>query len=987
MGKTIGEGSMGKVKLGLNLKTNKWVAIKIIKRLDADFDELAIPDYNQLAIELDKNERNRHDFFPESTSSLLEEPYKTNSQLSTKQANFITLIKKTLSSQTRYYQSYKSELKSNDSRTMREILLSQLVSHPHICELQQIIAHSSRYYIISELVNGKQLLQIISEKKRLPENTARRYARQITSAIAYLHKHSIVHRDLKIENIMVNQNNDIKIIDFGLSNLYSFRKKLNTFCGSLYFAAPELLQALDYFGPETDCWSLGIILYVLVCGKVPFDDITIPNLHKKIKAGKFDLPNYLSLSCKELISFLIVVDPVKRATINTVINSEWINEGYSSSPNCYIPDNSINFPLVNVSQIDKNIVSVIAKYYYILYFGTTNADTFNSMLNEFFLIINSPWYKDYLTHKYKHFLINSGSFYSKNQPNENSNKSYHCRSPSIESYNTSKPKYHSKTTENDASRTISSYNQFQDSCSINKSSHSIQNISEINLINIDSSYSKKINISNFLPIKYQLDSGDSFINTKHSYSIEDNYRFLEGADPLLSIYYMIQAKLFYHKTINAPNSPVSSSKNSNSEKPLPNKPFGILSKSTRVPNSLKITDSNGYTAPKRVSNSLKISDSSSFTTPNSIKETKKDLKNKSRSYSLTSKLSAEQKKSKNNSMLKNKSLVVNNNSSSNNNRSHQLSPLKFQHSFNNRKSSQQSAHISINNSLTSAEKLVFQNNGPHTVMCKLSDNDSIGSIGEGFHINNLEPKLETFYETLTFLDNNPNYFRTLQIDSTEHKNLSKLASNESLTSKKTPKSQEKSFAETDRSKFFFKNKKSSSRPRKSKLFKKNSSKNILEPTAPALTEPKRTKSYSDLKELSSSLFGNHDAQKKDYTSDRNFGIFKSKKDDFKEKSGSKVPELEPTSKLKSFLKSSKNKTNNHNINSPKSAPNVANHAKAGLSSNLNANSIYNMSSDADTSSLVSLLSILNSYQVEIHHDEPDIKKKKWIDKFLIKLVN
>ena len=123
---------------------------------------------------------------------------------------------------------------------------------------------------------------------------SRKFLRQILSAIKYCHSNSIVHRDLKIENILLDKNGGLKLIDFGLANFIDPFKHLSTFCGSLYFAAPEVLSAKKYIGPEIDMWSLGVILYVLVSGKVPFDDNTLPALHKKIKTGKYDPPARVS---------------------------------------------------------------------------------------------------------------------------------------------------------------------------------------------------------------------------------------------------------------------------------------------------------------------------------------------------------------------------------------------------------------------------------------------------------------------------------------------------------------------------------------------------------------------------------------------------------------------------------------------------------------------------------------------------------------------
>lgn len=183
---------------------------------------------------------------------------------------------------------------SKEVRTAREAAIVTLLNHPYVCAMRDVVRTDYHWYMLFEYVNGGQMLDYIISHGRLKEKQARKFGRQIASALDYCHRNSIVHRDLKIENILISKTGDIKIIDFGLSNLFSPKSHLKTFCGSLYFAAPELLQARQYTGPEVDIWSFGIVLYVLVCGKVPFDDQSMPQLHAKIKKGVVDYPTWLS---------------------------------------------------------------------------------------------------------------------------------------------------------------------------------------------------------------------------------------------------------------------------------------------------------------------------------------------------------------------------------------------------------------------------------------------------------------------------------------------------------------------------------------------------------------------------------------------------------------------------------------------------------------------------------------------------------------------
>ncbi|EJS42735.1 kin2p [Saccharomyces arboricola H-6] len=288
---TVGAGSMGKVKLVKHRQTKEVCVIKIVNRASKAY------------------------------------LHKQHSLPSPKNENEVSERQKRLEKEI-----------ARDKRTIREASLGQILYHPHICRLFEMCTMSNHFYMLFEYVSGGQLLDYIIQHGSLKEHHARKFARGIASALQYLHANNIVHRDLKIENIMISSSGEIKIIDFGLSNIFDYRKQLHTFCGSLYFAAPELLKAQPYTGPEVDIWSFGIVLYVLVCGKVPFDDENSSILHEKIKKGKVDYPSHLSLEAISLLTRMIVVDPSKRATLKNVIKHPWMNKGYDFRTPSYVPN-------------------------------------------------------------------------------------------------------------------------------------------------------------------------------------------------------------------------------------------------------------------------------------------------------------------------------------------------------------------------------------------------------------------------------------------------------------------------------------------------------------------------------------------------------------------------------------------------------------------------------------------------------------------------
>ncbi|KAL4065610.1 hypothetical protein V8B97DRAFT_2010421 [Scleroderma yunnanense] len=241
---------------------------------------------------------------------------------------------------------------SKEIRTIREAALSMLLHHPYICGMREMIVHQHHYYMVFEYVNGGQMLDYIISHGRLRERVARKFARQIGSALDYLHRNNVVHRDLKIENILISETGNIKIIDFGLSNLYDPANHLATFCGSLYFAAPELLNAKVYTGPEVDVWSFGVVLYVLVCGKVPFDDQSMPALHAKIKRGLVEYPVWLSAECKHLLSRMLVTNPAVRATLSEVLEHPWMCRGFNGPSDSHL----VHREPLRADELDRQVI-------------------------------------------------------------------------------------------------------------------------------------------------------------------------------------------------------------------------------------------------------------------------------------------------------------------------------------------------------------------------------------------------------------------------------------------------------------------------------------------------------------------------------------------------------------------------------------------------------------------------------------------------------
>ncbi|XP_028620411.1 MAP/microtubule affinity-regulating kinase 3 isoform X5 [Grammomys surdaster] len=213
-------------------------------------------------------------------------------------------------------------------KLFREVRIMKILNHPNIVKLFEVIETEKTLYLIMEYASGGEVFDYLVAHGRMKEKEARAKFRQIVSAVQYCHQKRIVHRDLKAENLLLDADMNIKIADFGFSNEFTVGGKLDTFCGSPPYAAPELFQGKKYDGPEVDVWSLGVILYTLVSGSLPFDGQNLKELRERVLRGKYRIPFYMSTDCENLLKRFLVLNPVKRGTLEQIMKDRWINAGH-----------------------------------------------------------------------------------------------------------------------------------------------------------------------------------------------------------------------------------------------------------------------------------------------------------------------------------------------------------------------------------------------------------------------------------------------------------------------------------------------------------------------------------------------------------------------------------------------------------------------------------------------------------------------------------
>ncbi|XP_019711529.1 serine/threonine-protein kinase BRSK2-like isoform X3 [Hippocampus comes] len=209
----------------------------------------------------------------------------------------------------------------------REIAILKLIEHPHVLKLHDVYENNKYLYLVLEHVSGGELFDYLVKKGRLTPKEARKFFRQIISALDFCHSYSICHRDLKPENLLLDEKNNIRIADFGMASLQVGDSLLETSCGSPHYACPEVIKGEKYDGRRADVWSCGVILFALLVGALPFDHDNLRQLLEKVKSGIFHMPHFIPPDCQALLKGMIEVNPDKRLTLEAIQIHAWYQSG------------------------------------------------------------------------------------------------------------------------------------------------------------------------------------------------------------------------------------------------------------------------------------------------------------------------------------------------------------------------------------------------------------------------------------------------------------------------------------------------------------------------------------------------------------------------------------------------------------------------------------------------------------------------------------
>ena len=209
-----------------------------------------------------------------------------------------------------------------------EIKVLKALNHPNIIKIKEAIDSPRQIHIVMEYAGGCSLWSFLRKRanRMLPESLARKYFSQIVSGMSYCHSQGVIHRDLKLENILLDCNNLIKIIYFGFATFVRSPEYSKLFCGTPSYMAPEIVGKRENSGAPADVWALGVLLFVMLTGSYPFKSSSDRELYRMILKGKFDVPLGMSSAAKNLIRKILQVEPRKRPTCQQILKDPWFCE-------------------------------------------------------------------------------------------------------------------------------------------------------------------------------------------------------------------------------------------------------------------------------------------------------------------------------------------------------------------------------------------------------------------------------------------------------------------------------------------------------------------------------------------------------------------------------------------------------------------------------------------------------------------------------------
>ena len=259
-------------------------------------------------------------------------------------------------------------------------IMKSLSSSNYIVKIYETYQTQNHFCIVMEYICAGDLLSYIRKRSKLTEQIAKFIFKQIILSLQFIHSHNIVHRDIKLDNILIDLNNNIKICDFGVSKRIVNNDKMFEQCGTPAYIAPEILKNKGYEGFSVDIWSCGVVLYAMLSGTVPFKGNDLNELHNLIMKGKFNIINDISNDAKHLIKSLLEVDPKKRININNILNHPWlINVDVNNNKNYNLFTNAEKV-LLNKSNVDYRDIN--NKNDMVEYFDLRNLDTLEENENK-----------------------------------------------------------------------------------------------------------------------------------------------------------------------------------------------------------------------------------------------------------------------------------------------------------------------------------------------------------------------------------------------------------------------------------------------------------------------------------------------------------------------------------------------------------------------------------------------------------------------------